>query len=628
METIKTKVLKTKKPKEFNGFKTLYLINLKRLLRNKAVLATAIISIIVTLILSSSVAGLLNTPINAFEIGVIIVSISFIFEVFFFIVFMIIMSTELIKKQMQDGIQNIETRSGIKFNSSFLLRWFVFITFVGGIALINSILKIIIASSIVLKFDLISGIVLSTCVFYFFLTIVWSPIVFLVTILCSIAWSVMINILIAMILCLSGLFSSLSSMTDFTRINNYDSVMKTNIKINISKSFYDNFKDDKAVNSIFIDSKANEKSSLFLNQIQTNLELESLNAQDINYYNLSNLGQRQGLAFDSLIAALYGGGANIHYAEVEITEPEDTIKSEIAKPVLQDTEIFKILNEIYQTILTGMKSNNNKPTISSPGFKGGYLDELYGAESGFHNLSPLIKWLKKQEDTKKYSALLDWVNSIYSKYAFILTGTKMMEQNRTYIFASDFDELWKLLEKKETVVENSQVHKVYKRYPELLIINNIITEAWLNNMLWKAELYNSVWGLSSEESNFNDAAQAYQAYQGWANESILKNNINIFQHFSIMYSQLFGSAFNKDLVFSKSVLAYSGITNGYTNYSELAKYDLSENKSNEALTPIFEKANLKKKFGYNVAVSYLIYLLVSFGLNYLVYLVWSRKSKI
>ncbi|WP_339029790.1 hypothetical protein [Spiroplasma endosymbiont of Cantharis nigra] len=625
MEAIKIKASKSKKVKEFNGFRTLFLINLKRLIRNKAVLSTAIISIIVTFIFSSSTAGLLKTPFNAITIGVIFVSISFICEVFFFIVFMVIISTELIKKQMQDGIQNIETRSGIKFQKSFLLRWFVFISFVGGVAVINSIIKIIISSSIVFKFDLISGIILSNCIFYFFLTIAWSPIVFLVTIICSIAWSVMLNIMIAMILCLSSMFTSIPSIIEFSKPINNISVMKTNLKINISKSFYETFKNDESVNSIFVDSVDNQNNSIFLSEVQKNLNIETLNAQDINYYKLLKLGKEQGQTYNTLMAALYGGAPSVYFQEDEEIET-DEIKP---IPVLQNTEIFKILDEIYQTIYQGMKSDNNKPTISSPGYQGSYIDFDYESEFKFHNLSPLIKWLKKQETTKKYSSLLNWTNSIYSKYVFALSATRDLFDDSTYVFASNFSHLSTSISNND-IEENDEIYKVYLRYPELLIINNIITEAWLNNMFWRGELYNADWTSGSAEDGnmFKTPYEAYDTYQNWTNESILKNNINIFQHFSSMHSQLFGSSLNKDLMFSASVLSYTGITTGYSNYTDLAKYDLRENKGNEPLSPIFSKVNLKKKIGYNVPVIYMIYLLLSFGLNYLAYLIWSGKSKI
>ncbi|WP_339034329.1 hypothetical protein [Spiroplasma endosymbiont of Cantharis rufa] len=624
MDAIKIEVSKIKKPKEFNGFRTLFLINLKRLIRNRAILSTAIISIIVTFIFSSTAASFLKTPMDAVNTGVIFVSISFICEVFFFIVFMIIISTELIKKQMQDGIQNIETRSGIKFQKSFLLRWFVFITFVGGVALINSAIKIIISSSIVFKFDLISGIILSNCVFYFFLTIAWSPIVFLITIICSIAWSVMLNIMIAMILCLSSMFTSIPSIIEFSKPLNYVSVMKTNLKINISKSFYESFKDDEAVNSIFIDTKVNQENSIFLSDVQKNLNLETLNAEDISYYNLSNLSKQEGKPYSNLMNALYGGAPNLYYEE------DEEIETDEIKPVqiLQNTEIFKILDEIYQTVYEGMKSDNNKPTISNPGYQGGYLKSDYQSETEFHNLSPLIKWLKKQEATKKYSSLLNWTNSIYSKYVFALLATRDNFEGSSYVFASNFSHLSNSIINND-IEENNEMYKVYLRYPELIIINNIITESWLNNMFWRGELYNADYVSSASEKNkFKNPQEAYKAYQSWANESILKNNINIFQHFSTMHSQLFGSSLNKDLMFSSSVLSYSGITTGYSNYEDLARYDLRKNEGNDALSPIFSKVNLKKKVGYNVPVIYLIYLLISFGLNYLAYLIWSRKSKI
>ncbi|WP_342258642.1 hypothetical protein [Spiroplasma endosymbiont of Dioctria linearis] len=625
METIKIKASKINKVKDFNGFNTLFLINLKRLIRNKAVLSTAIISIIITFIFSSTTAGFLKTPFNAINMGVIFVSISFICEVFFFIVFMVIISTELIKKQMQDGIQNIETRSGIKFQKSFLLRWFVFITFVGGVAAINSIIKIIISSSIVLKFDLVSGIILSNCIFYFFLTIAWSPIVFLVTIICSIAWSVMLNIMIAMILCLSSMFTSIPSIIEYSKPINNISVMKTNLKINISKSFYETFKDDEAVNSIFVDSVDTKNNSIFLSEVQNNLNIETLNAQDINYYKLSKLGKEEGQTYNTLMAALYGGAPSIYFQEDEEIET-DEIKP---IPVLKNTEIFKILDEIYQTIYQGMKSDNNKPTISSPGYQGSYIDFNNRSESEFHNLSPLIKWLKKQETTKKYSSLLNWTNSIYSKYIFALSATRNLFDDSTYVFASNFSHLSTSISNND-IEENDEIYKVYLRYPELLIINNIITEAWLNNMFWRGELYNADWTSGSAEDGnmFKTPYEAYDAYQKWTNESILKNNINIFQHFSSMHSQLFGSSLNKDLMFSASVLSYTGITTGYSNYTDLAKYDLRENKGNEPLSPIFSKVNLKKKISYNVPVIYMIYLLLSFGLNYLAYIIWSRKSKI
>ncbi|WP_339021063.1 hypothetical protein [Spiroplasma endosymbiont of Atherix ibis] len=159
-----------------------------------------------------------------------------------------------------------------------------------------------------------------------------------------------------------------------------------------------------------------------------------------------------------------------------------------------------------------------------------------------------------------------------------------------------------------------------------MIINDIITETWLNTMMSKTELYRS-----SSTSTMFKQDEVYSTYQQWVNSSILKNNLNIFQHFSIMYGQLFGKAMNKDLIFSNSLLSYSGITTGFSNYEDLNKVDIrnrSDQDQNKPLEPIFKDLVLKKKMGFSTLLDYLMYLLISFAMMYLVYLLWSRKSKI
>ncbi|AUB31165.1 hypothetical protein [Spiroplasma floricola] len=635
MEQATLKLVKTQKPKKekkFNGFKTLYLINLKRLIRNKGILATSIISMIITLIFSLTVANTMKSPETAMEIGLIMLSIGFIIQIFFFILFMIIMSTELIKKQMLDGIQNIETRSGMKFKTSFLLRWLVFITFVGGVWAINTLITILTSSSVLFKFDLISGIIFGTCIFYLFLVFFWTPIIFFITIICSIAWSVMLNIFITLVLVFSGMISSIPMLFSNDQIRNNTMVMNLNLRLEIANSFYNTFKDDENINFIFNDNEMNNQTSKFSAAINSNksLKTQNINVTDLYYYNLiSNDNIKDKRDVQILERSLYGGKPNLKYSY----NSEDA--SVTPKNVLSGTDIFeKILNPIYEEVLKGMKSDNNKPPVSKPAYMGGFINKRETSQ-GFHDLAPLSKWLSKQEDTKKYASLLKWVEKIYSNYSFTLTATRPYGSYSSgsgtyepYIFASKFisnnnqenfdDEI------------NTEANRVYKRYPELMIINDIITETWLNTMMSRTELYrNTMYGSSSGSSFKQD--EVYSTYQEWVNKSILKNNLNIFQHFSIMYGQLFGKAMNKDLIFSNSILAYSGITTGYSNYQDLNKVDIRNRSSqdqNKPLEPIFKDVKLKKKFGFSAPLAYLMYLLVSFAMMYLVYLLWSRRSKI
>ncbi|QHX36354.1 hypothetical protein [Spiroplasma sp. BIUS-1] len=631
----KPKKIKSKKDENtFSGFSTLYLINIKRLLRNKAVIAMAIVSLLVTLIMSSLVTSFMKNPDDAASIGTIMVSIQFICEIFFFIIFMIILSSELIKKQLLEGIQNIEIRSGVSYKKSFLLRWYVFMTFVGGLALANSILKIAIGSDIIFKFSPFSLVILSTCVFYFFIGIVWTPVVFAVTILCSLAWSVMLNVFIAMLLVFSGMISSMDTIMEYDTSMNHQLVMKTNLKLSIANSFYETMKDDESnkIQALFKDENKGGKSILSY-QLTKNASGLTWYTQDgktketiINSYSiylyLNPNFRNNSEAKEAFSSSLYGGTFNIKVKS-------DAHDNKLYQPLL-DTSIFNLLNDIFKTVEEGMKTNNNKPPLSLPGYQGGFMDEN-GYDSNFHDISPLIKWLNKQEKTKEYKNLLNWVDRLYSKYKFILPSIRERYYSsggkdpvyEPFVFVSSFDGGYG-----NSIIsndENSDIYKVYKRYPELMIINDIITESWISTMISRAEYrYNSY-----DSRPFDNPREVYENYQDWTNSSILKNNLNIFGHFSILNSQLFGNNFTKDLLFRDSMLGYSGLTTGYKNLEDLASVDIRNAIDGEQpLTPIFENVQLSKKLGFIAPLAFAIYLLVGLGFTYLIYLLWARKAKI
>ncbi|AGR41811.1 ABC transporter permease [Spiroplasma diminutum] len=614
---------------KFNGFKTLYLINLKRLIRNKAVITMTIISLVVTFIMSSLVASFMKDPSNAESIGTIMISITYICEIFFFIIFMIILSTELIKKQLLEGIQNIEIRSGVSFKKSFLLRWYVFMTFVFSLALLNAILKISLTSTIIFKFDLTSFAILSSCIFFFFIGFVWTPVVFAITILCSMTWSIMLNVFITLILVFSGMASSVEKSINYDNTANNEMVMKTNLKAAISSSFYKNMKNDVNVNKIFNDNDESGESKLG-NQLQKNasgipiIDDNEIKSTSIYFYENPNFVNNDiKIIYQN---SLYSGLFNVKY---ELDE-------KIYAP-LENTEIFNLLNEIFMTVKDGMESNNNKPPLSLPGYNGGYMDR-YGYDSKFHDLEPLIKWLSKQEKTKQYKNLLNWVNNLYSKYKFALINNKYYNyydsngKDQTYqplLIISDFNlkgsSDWNPLE--DPI--NKEINKVYKRYPELRIINNLVTEAWIGSMVWRAEYkYSDRYNPSSSYSSFNNPQETYENYQKWTNKSIIGNSLNIFNHFSIINSQLIGNNLNKDLLFKQSFLSYTGITTGYSNLSDLAKVDSRLLEGNQELKPIFETVKLKKKSGFLVPVAFLMYILISTGFMYLIFLLWAKKAKI
>ncbi|WP_338985286.1 hypothetical protein [Spiroplasma endosymbiont of Diplazon laetatorius] len=614
---------------KFNGFKTLYLINLKRLIRNKAIIAMAILSLLVTLTMSTIVSKSMKNPEDASSLGIIIVSVQFICEVFFFIVFMIILSSELIKKQLLEGIQNIEIRSGMSRSKSFLLRFYVFITFTMALALANAVLKIALSTEVVFQFNALSLVILSTSLFFFFIGIVWTPVVFLITIICSIAWSVMLNIFITMILVMSGMFSSMDALLDNYKMDNYKMVQKTNLKLSIGNSFYQTLKNesDDSIKALFNDDDG-EGNSLISKNLNKNLIDAKLNEENkykfksTSIYYLENIINNGGSSNSqefieikkSFEASLYGGIFNVNY--------KNDKTSDIYKPLL-NTSIYNVLNEIFETVEAGMKTDDNKPPLSLPGYNGGYMHE-YGYDSKFHNISPLLNWIIKQPDTKKYKKLLNWVDSFYSKYKFVIPSNKYTyDKNKPFIFKSNFSDNNYFLNEDE----NKEIQKVYKRYPELMIINEIIAESWIASMVSRAELgysgYNPGYG-----KEFKDANQTYAQYQEWTNQSIMKNNLNIFQHFSTIHSQLLGSNEVKDILFKDSLFGYTGLTTGYKNIEDLSVVDAREFKDDQPLTPVFEKVQLQKKSGFLVSVAMIIYLLIGTAGMYLIYLLWSRKSKI
>ncbi|AGR40811.1 ABC transporter permease [Spiroplasma taiwanense] len=624
-----------------NGIRILYLINLKRIISNKGIIATSLVFLIIALIFNIICSSFLKRN-DTVEIGIIVLSIGFFFELFTFVIFLTIASVDLIKKQMLDGIQHIETRSGIPMWKSFLLRYLVFLTITEGIAFLNLFISVIVNSAFIWKFNLISTITWSKLFFYILFILIWTPIVFLVTTICSISGSVILNIFLGIIIIMSSFFSSMvSSLFSPDEMQNSIYVMKKNLKLDITNSFYNSLKNDQNINEIFNDVGVNEKSLIFnkLNDKFIALNLTNFNLSELSYLSVkSNLNDTNFQSKKTLIKySLYGGMPNISLNPyIEYLEENTNLAARMENEtfLLEGIPIFNILNDIYNTVNANMKSDNNKPPVNKPGYIGGVIIQKnqYESKATLHDLKPIIEWLTEQETTSKYSLLLDWVLKAYNTYAdsLSLEGTKYSSSDEESIFpiffAENFD--WKKTFPEEINIENdynNQLSKVYKRYPELLILNWFTTQSWLNTMTSMASLKKISW---SQENNYANEEETYRNYQILANNSILKNNINIFQYFGTLYLNLFGSGFKRDYLLSNSPIMYSGLTSGYKNYLDLAKVDLRKNQNNNPLTPIFNEISLKRKFGSSPWLAYLSYFIFSIILIWLAYLAYKRKSRI
>ncbi|ASP27872.1 hypothetical protein SCORR_v1c00970 [Spiroplasma corruscae] len=607
---------KTKLNKDHSKIITLFLINLKRVIVNKGIIAMACLFLIFSFIFTISISSNFNSS----DLAIIIVK--FIVQTFFFVIFLTLLINDLFKKQMTDGVQIIEIRSGIKLKNSFIMRFLLYILIAFVICFANMIITMILKPGVLFSTSISSKVLWSTIFFYFMFTIIWAPILIAINISLGAAGSVVLNIFIGTIMIFTQLISTFLIQT-FTNNYNYQVTMSPSwtTRIKMSYDFYTTFKGDELVKGWFDDK--------FMTIISENVNNSYQNAKEgtdednysdtneLNYVfsfdkwasllnNSYNSNKPSASKESSLLFNLFAGRVNyaVNYVDTPLR-------------LLENTKIFNLMNSVFEVVNKNFLSNDNRAPYDNANKKAFF-------ENGGSNdidLKKFINYLKTQNELKNYINLFDWILNTYNNYsesidsAFqTLYSITLQTLQLTYLKSSDWRSYIEYDSENEKWINyNNRVGEVYNRYPELILINYMVLNNFTNSVKIDVNNGNSL----SEILNANDSSST---------ETNLILTLNPFTHFISLFTNSFTDPITNDLYQASYNFAWIGPRKPIINTSELSDFD-SKNRSGD-ISPIYENYTPEYKSLFSITGTYIFYLLFSIFLDYMAYLIFKKVSRV
>ncbi|AKX33764.1 hypothetical protein SLITO_v1c00960 [Spiroplasma litorale] len=640
LKEIKPKKTKVKKEMGAHSkIKTLFLINLKRVIVNKGIIAMACIFIILNVLFTISTSSSISLDTYITLIA------QFILQLFFFIIFLTLLVNDLYKKQMIDGIQIIEVRSGIKITNSFFMRYLIYLTIAFSLCTLNMLISVALRNKSLFETSISASIYWSTYFFFFIFTLIWAPIIIAINVSVSVAGSVVLNIFLGTVVIFSQLISGVVLQTTqydyFTSANLTTNPIWT-ARVELSYSFYDEFKNDDKISKWFNDSffaKVNNNLNYFYvedeegaPEPENNSSLNLKNNFKFNYktwkssqeYNYNNNGGHSSSAnpYEQLLSQMLYGYKLNYALDYNGNKPVH---------VLENTNIYSFLSEVYNLIDTNFLDSSKKAPHNNAA-EPVFWDTTNG---NVIKLSPLIEWLDKQESMKDYKSYLEWLDKNYDKYIYSIMSTRVSDYNSSDYYTPfqliynnsgtsnpsiDWNRFIPLNPKtqEKTTEYNNNVNKIYNRYPELLLFNWFV----LSNFS------NSVRIDSAKNSNSKSLDAFLSAADSIGGSSSNYLTFNPFTHFSTMYFNSFSSPVTNDLFSSiYNVAMWQGSRKPIVNLKSLAKYD-SENRKDDEISPIYEEYKPERNATFSVTGAYVFYLLFSALITYFSFLIFKRFSRI
>ncbi|QBQ07325.1 ABC transporter permease [Spiroplasma gladiatoris] len=634
-ENIQAKKKKSifKKPK-LEGVGLLFLITVRKSFSAKASKGTGITFLVLSFIFTL-VTALTNKgfKIDA-TISVIAPTIGYIFIVFFYVVFLTILVVSLFKVPIMEGIQQIETRAGVSLFKSFLIRYFSYITVTYSYLIINLIFAAILSTTFSNQ-PLAEAILLySPVLFLMLFTLIWFPVLCLISLISSVAMGTFGNIFLGAILSLlpfiSGMANLVTSNSSETQLSS--AAKAQTARLVFANDFYKKFINDSAVKQIF---EEEENSKNILETISKNLQVVNINDLSLDTLSSSLIKEfvtvneaggglqksvRYKPVIEALIKALYLGQFNLDVDTAandfkkELDElnndksnnggnnndynyNQNSIKQSIETPLIETNTVFSglgintILESFYKEVYENMFTANEAP-VSYPGYSGSIFigkNNRTGkeVEKEFLDISDLVKWLSNK--LPQYKSLLSYVSSQYKNYNEILFnrvntsndgGTTYSNNTQNSIFKTPGNIEDSFYSFQSYSTKNSEVLTLYKRYPELMMINNLITQNWVNTMSYSTDFLKAIRSasssISSDEKMTAESGIEYIASK--ANKEVSSSQINIINHFYIFYQGLIGNHSYGDAFFTnKDLIANRSLTTKISNFKSYSKYATAKN---------------------------------------------------
>ncbi|AKU79347.1 hypothetical protein [Spiroplasma turonicum] len=625
LENKEIKIPKKNKNRTKSKIRTLFLINLKRVYFNKGIIAMACVFLILSFIFALSLP---TTVDSSFFIGF---TIQFFLLVFFYIVFITLLINDLFKRQMIDGVQIIEIRSGIKIHNSYMMRYLLYLTVSFVISTLNLIINIIFKSGVMFSNNEVSKLIWSTILFFFLFTIIWAPIIISINVSVSVAGSIVLNLFLGTILIFSQFISVIAFQIAVN--NNFNDVKLSSLtawtaKTDISYSMYENFKNDGSISKWYEDEYFIDTINKNLENIYSKVENDEQNQNyKFSFNNWSELHNIQNNKFSS-------NSQNIS-AETALGESLIGFRTNYAikidnegKPIhiLDNTKLFILFDKMFNLLNDNFISNESRAPYNNADKKT-FLSEENDITS-YIDISNLIDWFINQNELREYKELLIWANKEYNKYAtsFAAASSSNYYSSEIYYFLQTYSKNYLLSNWKKNIPYdtndtklinyNNNVDKVYNRYPELILINWFIISNYINGI--KADI------TTQENTTFKSYLNKLD------NKAISSTSMvlyNPFSHFWNLYFNSFTEAIPNDLFNSSLNDVWQGPRSSIKNFSELEKYN-SKSRIDDKLYPIYKEYKPNYTLTFSITGAYAFYILFSILITFISFLIFRKVSRI
>ncbi|AGR40809.1 ABC transporter permease [Spiroplasma taiwanense] len=663
--------------KELRNYFVLYGINLNLTFKNVGVVLSGLLFLLMAIIFFSleTFSAVKQNNLKNYSLyknlSYIFLSGTIIFQV-------LLTSLYLFKRQFKNGITAIELRAGYKAWKSFTIRILIELTVLWVYVTIALVIVVFLNLISGANMEIFASLLYAQIFYLYFLSLISILIISALMIFFSTAISTSLGMVFICLVSLSPVFGSLKYIISSSGQTNY----LANIKLKAGYDFYNNFKYDQNLfddNAEKSETDLYEKSKT-LSNISENIEKIINPLVDTGEFNFSNFFSyfdnksylsKVPLHLDSydignetlnlvriqnILTKNLTAGQILYNYNLYNHSSNDPIYIFEGNPIWDF--LYKINNEIFENMNNYSSYNETKlPDIFS---YTNYSNQNKLRE--FLNIKEIIEQLSAK--IPEYKDLLKYIENFYKEYSLILASST--RNNNFYnsawslnslldIFSLQLDSNnsryfnWKdsffrnnyyiddyMCEKiivnengekivenicnEEVIDKNDKISKMYRKFPELAIINVLAINLWKEAMVFDIPNFNIV-------NNVNDINEGLYNY---FNEGETSNTLttDIFRHFSVMSSGVFTSPLINDSYNSQSSLIFQGQTIKIKNIFNFENQAPINKKEFQALEPVYKDKKFEYKNAFIIPLAYFIYLLLVSPLSYLSYFTFNRKSKL
>ncbi|AUB31163.1 hypothetical protein [Spiroplasma floricola] len=277
----------------------------------------------------------------------------------------------------------------------------------------------------------------------------------------------------------------------------------------------------------------------------------------------------------------------------------DSFSKEMSSLLPQYSIVFDFINDYYnkyKTAIIAESKNNSGSFNSSTAIYHGIMDTPLAYEYNKQNKNKIqfYSWKKFYESRNQSS------NNYGDDDFCYLTLNNSREPKNVCDTTS------------KNIKSNDEMAEVYKKFPELTIINQLIINLWRDSMEF------------SIGDSIEDGLYSYH-------ESTIKSNTlktDLFRHFAAMSTGLFSPVLLNDSYNTQSSIFYQGQFLNISNIFDFENYS-SENKSAKSpMAPVYEKVQIKKRVVFMIPLAYAMYFILITPLAYVGYIFFNKKAKL